>query len=680
MLLRWLRRSVPSTRRSARRCRLSFDLLEGRLVPSTFVVTNTNDAGAGSLRQAILDANANPGYDVIDFAIGSGAQTIPLTSAALPLITDGNGTGPNGVAIDASTQPGYLGQPLIVLTGSGLAGPSNSGLSVATSTSSTLIRGLVINGFSGFGVTLSAAVRLEGCYIGTDLTGTVAVPNGQGVQVGGSANIIGGINPLARNVISGNKADGVVLNGAGNIVQNNFIGTDINGKKPLPNAGAGVRIPPGSHHNTIGGTTAHAGNVISGNTGAGITLDGADFGNANETIQGNLIGTDVSGTTALGNGSDGVTLDRATATMITANTIAFNGGAGVRVDLGSSGNSILGNSIHDNAGLGIDGSNPPSAPLLSSAVSDQQLTISGSFNSSSASSTFLLQFFANTVADPSGAGEGQRFLGQMSFSANSLGPVSFTATLPLTLPQGSQVTATQTGPDGATSLFSKDVAVTNTVALTTPNQKLVGKMYLALLGRPPEATGLATWAGQLDAGVSAADVALQIESSLEYRIDQVQAVYQTFLKRSADAQGLNDWTNFLISGGTVEGMKARFLGSPEYFQLQAGGTNLGFLVSLYRDVLGREIDATGFSTFLPMLQMAAPVDQIDVRSQIALQVLSSFEGYRALVQGYYVQYLKRPGEDAGVNGWANALVGGMRDEEVIAAFVGSPEFAASGIA
>src|SRR5262245_45619782 len=86
-----------------------FHGLERRIRPATFLVNTTADSGAGSLRQAILDSNANAGADTIDFSIGSGPQTIAVLSA-LPAITE-------SVAIDATTQPGYAGTPLIVLRG-----------------------------------------------------------------------------------------------------------------------------------------------------------------------------------------------------------------------------------------------------------------------------------------------------------------------------------------------------------------------------------------------------------------------------------------------------------------------------------------------------------------------------------------------------------------------------------
>src|SRR5262249_11328817 len=144
--------------------------LEDRTLPSTFTVLNNFDDGPGSLRQAIVDAESNFGPDTIDFNIpGAGVQTIaPLY--ALPLITD-------TVTIDGTSQPGFAGQPIIELSGAS-AGDFADGLDIAAS--DCLIKGLIINSFSGAGVVISSQLivdfqangnRIQGNYIGTDATG-----------------------------------------------------------------------------------------------------------------------------------------------------------------------------------------------------------------------------------------------------------------------------------------------------------------------------------------------------------------------------------------------------------------------------------------------------------------------------------------------------------------------------
>src|SRR6185436_20383658 len=167
---------------------------------STFTVTNTNDSGPGSLRQAIIDANNAPGSDSIIFNIGSGLKTIK------PLTRLDNLTGP--VIIDGTTQPGFSGVPIIELDGS--LQPDGNGLVISGGDST--VRGLVINSFrfNGIVIDTKGGNRVEGCYIGTDATGTVARANGaDGSNVSVSNKTIGGATAAARNVLSGNKESGI---------------------------------------------------------------------------------------------------------------------------------------------------------------------------------------------------------------------------------------------------------------------------------------------------------------------------------------------------------------------------------------------------------------------------------------------------------------------------------------
>ena len=220
--------------------------------PLAFTVTNTNDSGTGSLRQAILDANSMGG-GTINFNIpGSGVHTIsPLT--ALPTITQ-------TVTIDGYTQPGSSANTnpttmglntvlTIELSPTVFAG---NGLDIAAS--NCIVQGLVINSFqsrSGIHVSGSTSQNnvIEGNFIGTDPTGTVARPNGGGgvfLENGPSNNTIGGTTPAARNLISGNSFIGVTVQGDTNIVQGNLIGTDITGTLALGNSSRGVNVQSGT--------------------------------------------------------------------------------------------------------------------------------------------------------------------------------------------------------------------------------------------------------------------------------------------------------------------------------------------------------------------------------------------------------------------------------------------------
>ena len=176
--------------------------------PITYTVTTIADGGAGSLRQAILDANAHAGLDTIAFAITPSSNLTITPATPLPDITD-------PVTVDATTQPGYAGTPIVELDGSGPLPPGTNGLVVRAG--SSVVRGLVIRGFKGSGVALDGAGHsiVEGNFIGLDHTGTVAVGNqDSGVVIRDShLNTIGGTAAPARNVISGNMQAGVAIRG-----------------------------------------------------------------------------------------------------------------------------------------------------------------------------------------------------------------------------------------------------------------------------------------------------------------------------------------------------------------------------------------------------------------------------------------------------------------------------------
>jgi titin len=333
-------------------------------------------------------------------------QTINLASA-LPQITD-------PVVIDGTTQGGFVGTPLIEINGAG--GGTSAGLRIQSG--NCTVRGLVLNRFAAQAILLqgggtntimgnfigtdpsgtlgranglqgiwvnassantiggtSASARnlisgngdvgiyvldcssnvIQGNYIGIQANGTAALPNiSHGVVVsssGGTAqgNLVGGSSAVARNIISGNGGSGVYLNGAGatgNLVQGNYVGTDVSGSLALPNVGDGVTLS-GASGNTIGGATTGAGNVISGNNQGGVSLTGAP----NNLVQGNVIGADTSGKLALGNAFSGVTLSGASSNLIGAaasaarNVISANKLAGVFITAGGVGNVVQGNYI-----------------------------------------------------------------------------------------------------------------------------------------------------------------------------------------------------------------------------------------------------------------------------------------------------------------------------------------------
>jgi len=266
----------------------------------TNVVVTTDDDGAGSLRHAIIDANADASPDLVTIAFnipGAGVQTIAPLSP-LPIIT-------RPVTIDGYTQPGAnpntLAQGdnavlLIELNGVNLSGGSAIGLYIQAS--GCTVRGLVINRFTeyeaGLLVEFSDNNVIEGNFIGTDATGTNVLVNGTGIAIYSSTgNRIGGLAPASRNIIGGSSSSGISLAYVctSNQVFGNYIGLGADGLTVVSN-GYGIGVTDA--HNQIGGSAPGARNVISGNR-IGCAVGG------NNVLQGNFIGTDASGTLPRGN-------------------------------------------------------------------------------------------------------------------------------------------------------------------------------------------------------------------------------------------------------------------------------------------------------------------------------------------------------------------------------------------
>jgi len=286
-----------------------------------------------------------------------------------------------------------------------------------------------------------------------------------------SDTIVGGTTAAERNIISGNGGRGIILsNGVGspfvtnNTVEGNYIGTDLTGMHALGNQqGIGVY----GVGNTIGGAAAGSGNVISANTGVGI-----DAGANDTVIQGNKIGTDVTGAGALGNTGAAIAVTASNMTIGgtaagAGNLIAFNGNpaAGGIVTNGT-GNTIRGNSIFSNNGAGIDlgsdgvtlndagdadtGANGlQNFPVITSVT---PLAINGTLNSK-ASTTYHLDFYASPSCDATGFGEGKTYLGSLDKTTDGSGNVAFGTSFGV--PAGQIATATATDPSGNTSEFSQ---------------------------------------------------------------------------------------------------------------------------------------------------------------------------------------------------------------------------------
>lgn len=350
---------------------LGTEQLEKRMLLANIVVDNADDWGPGSLRQAILDANASVGVvDTIEFAIpGAGPHTINVGSSGRgslpgiedPVVIDGYSQGGNTVGDatdDAWENTNPVGEGLntgirIELDGTSAPGGAN-GIQILAGGGGSTVRGLSIGNFDGDGI-LAAGTgnRISGNFLGTAADGVTPRPNNSGVRLTGSGTLVGGDSPADRNLISGNTNHGVyVLGGSGNFVEGNMIGTSPTGTAAVANGANGVLIQ-NSPNNTIGGTEAGAGNLLSGNGTNGVTIILAP--STGTVIQGNRIGTDVTGTQDLGNGIFGVFAFEGIDTVIggessgAGNLISGNDNHGIFLEGGSNNAIVAGNRIGTSA-------------------------------------------------------------------------------------------------------------------------------------------------------------------------------------------------------------------------------------------------------------------------------------------------------------------------------------------
>lgn len=448
-----------------------------RASAATFIVTITNDSGAGSLRQAILDANASADPDVIVFNIAPGGLQTIAPASALPDLTQ-------PVTLDATTQPGFAGRPIIELNG---IGAGANGLRILAS--GCTVRGLVINRVPGDGILLiGGGSIIAGNFIGTDASGTVAqANNGRGVKIEGSSNNrIGGTTTADRNVISGNFTAGVEIfrdefaGGpipSGNVILGNFIGADATGTTNVFNGGNGINLL-GASDTVVGGTAPGAGNLIRG------IFQGILLGNSRRTtgtrIEGNQILHNSFGLSFAGLAQNNLVGGTAPGA---GNVIAFQTSQGIAIGgFGVTNNAIRGNSIHSNGQqggqLGIDlafdgvtlndagdadtGDNwRQNFPVLNTATGTATaVTVNGTLNSLP-DRNYFLDFFSSSRRHVTGYGEGEKYLGSTTVLTDGSGNVSFTANLAATL-LGRHVTATATDDTGNSSEFGLAITAVST--------------------------------------------------------------------------------------------------------------------------------------------------------------------------------------------------------------------------
>jgi hypothetical protein len=406
------------------------------LTAATFTVTNTDDSGPGSLRQAIDDANATPGADTIAFAIpGGGVHTI-TPQTLLPIINE-------AVLIDGYTQPGS--SPNTNATGAlnsvlqieidGTVAPNRC---VTIGASNVEIRGLVINRcgesielFNPFGASVSGIV-IAGNFLGTDASGLASASNQTGVSCGTQGGTVsftvGGLDPEDRNLISGNAQVGIRTGsnfngGSTSVIQGNIIGLDKNAAAPIPNQFGIINNDGGPTTMAIGGLTPEAANIISGNA-TGVYV----VGTVNTSIRGN--------------------------------SIFDNALLGIKASGLSDFSLPLPNDPGDADGGGNSQQNFPivSSVDVTNGPSGGSTHIVAVLHSTP-STGFDIDFYANPACTnfPREFLEGKTYLGSTQVDTDGSGTAVIDVTLPVTVEPGARINATATNPAGGTSEFSQRI-------------------------------------------------------------------------------------------------------------------------------------------------------------------------------------------------------------------------------
>ena len=490
----------------------------GNLIAGNFIGTDptgTQDGGGSSNDRQIVvfsgEGNVIGGTSAADRNLVAGVAPAQIALVSSNNVVQGNFIGTNAAGTAAIPTSGTGVQVDGAAATSNLIGGTTAGAGNLISGNNS---GVVIGG---------ADTVVQGNRIGTDATGTNAIPNANGIEVYADDVQIGGLHPLARNVVSGNSNFGIISTGDMGTIQGNLIGPDVSGTKTPGNSngpgnGSDGMVICGAR-NLIGGTDSRARNIISGNGGSPSVVGGqginlCDFNAIQNRIEGNFIGVDVNGD-PMGNLLSGIAccLIDSTANVIggtdpgAGNVIAYNGAFGVLLT-GSAGTlaSILGNSIHSNGFIGINLGNAPgffatendaldvdigangvqNYPVLDWTTTGNPTTISGTLNSAP-NSRYRIELFHNDVCDtyPNSQiagghlgrfGEGETFLGAIVVETDGNGDGVIPATpYPVSTDTTDVITATATAPDGSTSEFSECRADLEITKVDEPDPVLQGE-------------------------------------------------------------------------------------------------------------------------------------------------------------------------------------------------------------
>ncbi len=367
------------------------DVIDGTTTSIAALLADPGPDGEISLREAVEATNATAngaGADEIHFSIDEplvdGTHTISYNPGPFPNIVD-------PVVINGQTEPDFAGTPIVELDGSNAG--FEDGVHLAAGSDGSVVRGLVINGYSGSGVEIhSNGNTVADCYLGTDVTGSIPRGNLEGVIVGGDGNLIIG------NIIGGSTEEGIdTMDGSGTIIQDNYIGTNQS-NADLGND-YGVLLWRGHTGALVGGIQAGEGNVIAHNRYTGVAVYDGVVGHS-----------------------------------ILQNSIYGNSSA--QIDLG-----LDGVTVNDAGDSDSGDNNLQNYPLLTFALTDQagNVAITGSLNST-AFTAFRIEFFASSNSGR----QADRFLGAVDVTTDAVGDAVFSPDLAALVFAGEYITATAT--------------------------------------------------------------------------------------------------------------------------------------------------------------------------------------------------------------------------------------------
>jgi hypothetical protein len=490
---------------------------------STGTASDTTIGGTAEGEGNVIAYHEDDGIEFDTILMGTPVPVDDVSILQNVIHDNGDGEGGDaGIDIDSGSTDTRIGNPLdgnvirdndgdgIFVDGSGTifegnivgldesgdaAAPNDRGIRIGSNAVSTRVGGTAtgagntISGNTEEGVLLgddSTSTTVQGNVIGLNADGDAARPNDVGIDLFDSDDaVIGGTAAGAANVISGNTDHGIFISGGSDdaLIQGNVIGLSRTGVD-LGNGAHGIALGTTTGAD-IGGTSAAASNILSGNGEAGLSIQSSVV---NASVRGNRIGVAADGVTARPNDEAGVEVSTAASAPVTiggtgageGNVIQSNGQDGVRVDVNTASAALLGNtfrangvSVVDDLGIDLgmqaqpdDGVNGNDAgdvdtgpnglqnfPVLTSAVSDgSSTTVTGTIDTTPGADV-RVELFSGGSCDEAGHGQGEVLLGADELTAGS-GATSFTATVAGTT-AGRQITATATNlDDNTTSEFS----------------------------------------------------------------------------------------------------------------------------------------------------------------------------------------------------------------------------------